>query len=191
MSVFDRCFEHTVGLEGGYYNHPKDKGGPTMYGVAWNFNKKWYNKVGITRSDEVANLTLEQAKEIYFLKYWKPSKCDKFEQYKDLVKTYFDMCIHAGITGTGICLQKAINVILLGESDDLYLDGKVGSKTLAGLNKVLDKVYDPDEELNETNFVTVYNAQRAAYYLEMYNDIDNPSWYGNLRYLNSGLRRLA
>ena len=33
MAAFDKAFDHTVGKEGGYSNHPSDRGGETMWGI--------------------------------------------------------------------------------------------------------------------------------------------------------------
>ena len=33
MSVFEKAFSHTLGLEGKYSNNPNDTGGETMWGI--------------------------------------------------------------------------------------------------------------------------------------------------------------
>ncbi len=63
---FDRAFELTVGLEGGYTNDPKDPGGETKYGIS----KRWNPDV------DIKNLTVDQAKAIYLKRYWTPCGCD-------------------------------------------------------------------------------------------------------------------
>lgn len=63
---FDRAFELTVGVEGGYVNDSHDPGGETKYGIA----KMYHPNV------DIKNLTLDQAKEIYLKEYWIPAGCD-------------------------------------------------------------------------------------------------------------------
>ena len=63
---FDKAFQLTVGLEGGYSNDPRDPGGATRYGIA----KKYHPQ------EDIENLTLDRAKEIYLAEYWIPVGCD-------------------------------------------------------------------------------------------------------------------
>lgn len=62
---FDIAFEITVGLEGRLSNDPNDPGGFTVWGLSSVFNPE------VTK-----DTTLEQAKEIYFKKYWLAAGCD-------------------------------------------------------------------------------------------------------------------
>lgn len=64
---FDKAFELTVGVEGGYVNDPEDPGGETKYGIAKRYHPK----------EIIKNLTLDRAKEIYLQEYWLPAGCDK------------------------------------------------------------------------------------------------------------------
>ena len=57
---FDKAFEFTIGVEGGYVNDPSDPGGETKFGVS----KKSYPNL------DIKNLTITQAKEIYYKDYW-------------------------------------------------------------------------------------------------------------------------
>lgn len=63
---YDTAFSIIVGLEGRYSNDPNDPGGETVFGLAKRFNP------------EVSkDMTLEQAKEIYYKKYWLPQGCNQ------------------------------------------------------------------------------------------------------------------
>jgi typhoid toxin secretion A len=189
--LFKICFQNTIGNEGGYYDNPKDKGGPTNFGIAFNFNQKQLEVFGIIKPEQMIGLTLDQARKIYHDKYWVPAKCNEFRPFQlETLKTYFDMVIHAGKGGGGKCLQQSINQFRVGKDYDVVVDGKVGIKTLEAFNSLIDGDYDPDDETNDFNFSKVYNAMRSSYYLELFNDSRNVSWFGNLRFLNSGLRRL-
>ena len=189
--LFISCFENTIGFEGGYYDNPRDRGGPTKFGIAYNFNKEWYHSVGITEPEMVKDLPLDLAMVRYHDEYWVRSKADQLGLFATKsLKSYFDMAIHGGITGTGKCLQKALNHPLVGTKDDLVVDGKVGTKTIQAFFSFLSKKYNPDDDVNDSNFCVILNAVRAEMYLSFYNDPENDSWYRNLRFLNSSLRRL-
>jgi hypothetical protein len=94
---FDKAFEFTVGLEGGYSNDPNDPGGETKYGISKRFNPEV----------DVKNLTLEQAKDIYRRKYWLPAGCDEAQFPMDIC--LFDSNVNP---------QKGGNKELLGMNPD-------------------------------------------------------------------------
>lgn len=58
----------TLNLEGNdaYTADPSDPGGETKYGICKKYNP----------TVDIKNLTLEQAKEIYYKNYWVPAGCD-------------------------------------------------------------------------------------------------------------------
>ena len=67
MLSFNKAFIVVVGLEGKETNDPNDPGGLTRFGISQKYNP----------DVDVANLTLEQAKEIYLNRYWIPAGCDE------------------------------------------------------------------------------------------------------------------
>lgn len=108
---FDRAFEILVDPqhEGAYVNDPKDPGGETKFGVS----KRSYP------GEDIANLTLERAKQIYARDFWGPAGCDAVP---DLVKyQLFDMAVNMGPKTSIKLLQRAV-----GAADD----GILGPKTL-------------------------------------------------------------
>ena len=100
---FDRAFQLTVGLEGGYSNNPADPGLETRYGIS----KRSYPAV------DIKSLTLEQAKAIYQRDYWQPANCDRMpERIGHLV---FDCAVHHGVKTAIKLLQRALKVADDGE----------------------------------------------------------------------------
>ena len=63
---FDKAFQLTIGVEGGYSNDPRDPGGETKYGIAKRYHPQ----------EDIKNMTLARAKEIYLTEYWLPAGCD-------------------------------------------------------------------------------------------------------------------
>ena len=62
---FDKAFEIVIGLEGKPTNDPNDPGGFTIFGLSKRFNPEVHE-----------GTTLEEAKELYLERYWKPSGAD-------------------------------------------------------------------------------------------------------------------
>ena len=93
---FDQAFEWLIGHEGGYVNHPNDPGGETKYGIS----KRSYP------GENIKEMTLVRAKDIYQRDYWWKAGCDLVP---DCVKfDLFDTAVNAG-PGTAIrMLQRAM-----------------------------------------------------------------------------------
>lgn len=98
MRNFDVCFEHLIGLEGGYNNDPVDPGGETKYGIS----KRAYP------DENIASLTIDQAKAIYKRDYWDAVKGDELPHGLDMLA--FDAAVNQGVRPAITMLQKALNV---------------------------------------------------------------------------------
>lgn len=79
---FPEFFDLLIKLEGGYVDNKFDKGGKTKYGIT----EKSYGK-------SVKDLTLDQAKDFYFLHYYQKVR-DVIN--KELHYNYFDICVNSG-----------------------------------------------------------------------------------------------
>lgn len=107
--TFDQAFEVLMKHEGGYVNDPRDPGGETKYGIS----KRAYPDI------DVANLTVDQARDIYRRDYWDACKCDELPIRARLL--VFDSAVNQGV-GTAIRLyQEALGV---------KADGVIGPKTI-------------------------------------------------------------
>ena len=96
--------------EGGYSNHPNDKGGKTMYGI----NSKWYP------NEDIENLTRERANAILYRDYWlKPHINQLPDEFADIV---FDDGVVQGQPTAIINLQRALGI---------QADGIIGPNTLS------------------------------------------------------------
>lgn len=100
---FDKAFQITVGVEGGYVNDPADPGGETRYGIS----KRAHPDV------DIKSLTLDQARDIYRRDYWQAASCDSMpERIGHLV---FDCAVHHGVRVAIKLLQRALKVADDGE----------------------------------------------------------------------------
>ena len=120
LTTFDDIIEVVLEHEGGYVNDPKDPGGETNFGIA----KRSHPDV------DIANLTREEAKDIYYEDYW----CDnKVPHVPDNLKhIYFDMCVNQGRGRAVKILQRAANA----KGAGLKIDGGMGPKTLSAIENV-------------------------------------------------------
>lgn len=101
----------------GYCNIPGDAGGETKFGIAQNAN----------RDVVVRTLTLAQAQNIYFIKYWLASQCDKIGT--PLSAIHFDAAVNMGVGRAAKFLQTSVGV---------KPDGAIGAQTLAAIAKCPD-----------------------------------------------------
>ena len=126
MSRFDECLEFVLEREGGYVDHPSDKGGATKQGITQRTYWDYLVRRGRAPVD-IKDIPFEDVKDIYLTHYWQAGKCDKLQPPLDLI--HFDACVNHGIGLAGKMLQAALNMT--------PVDGIVGHRTLtaaAGAN---------------------------------------------------------
>ena len=95
---FDASFDALIGHEGGYVNDPRDPGGETKFGIS----KRSYP------DQDIAGLSLAQAKLIYRRDFWDRLRCDALPA--PLRFQVFDAAVNSG-PGTAVrWLQAALGV---------------------------------------------------------------------------------
>lgn len=111
---FPRSFELVVSpeVEGGYVDHPADRGGPTKYGVTIETLKRW-RRADVTK-DDVRDLDLNEARAIFHTWYWSAVQGAEWRTGVDL--SMFDMAINHGRMRAIMILQSAVGV-----KDDGYI----------------------------------------------------------------------
>ncbi len=82
---FEKAIEFVLSWEGGYVNDPRDPGGETNYGIS----KRSFPSL------DIKNLTRDQAKQIYFEKYWLKADCDQLAWPINLV--VLDTAVNCGV----------------------------------------------------------------------------------------------
>lgn len=108
--------------EGGYSNHPNDRGGATMKGVTLNTFRYFFGseKTAI----DLMNITDEQWITVLRECFWNPLKADKIKN-QSIANIFVDF---AWASGTLTAIKKVQRVL------GLDPDGIVGPKTLGALN---------------------------------------------------------
>lgn len=92
---FCKIYPIVLNSEGGYVYHPNDPGGATNHGIAYRFNDVAVRRYGIYKPEDMRRLTKEQALEIYYEKYWLPSKADELLD-TGMAFVYFDFYVTSG-----------------------------------------------------------------------------------------------
>ena len=105
-------------MEGGYVNHPKDKGGRTNRGVTEEVFLKYFPE------EDIKELTFCQFWEIS-KRYWDRWKADEIEN-QSIAELLVDFTYHSG--SYGITIPQRVLMV--------KQDGIVGEKTLKALNSV-------------------------------------------------------
>ena len=130
----DQLIEDLLDREGGYVNHPADRGGPTRYGIT----------EAVARAHgyrgAMAALPREDAKAIYRRLYWARPRFDAVaERAPRLAAELFDTGANMGPAVAATFLQRALTALNRNASDypDLVPDGRIGERTLAALDAFL------------------------------------------------------
>lgn len=123
--LFADVLERTRVYEGGYSNHPDDKGGPTMCGVTQRVYDAYRKSKGLA-PQHVKRLGYDEWQDIFRRQYWNVIQGDRLPRGVDLA--VFDGAITSGAYQSGLWLQRALGKYYGGEPD-----GQIGERTLAAL----------------------------------------------------------
>ena len=147
MSSFETTFNRTIGHEGKFQANPKDRGNWTggKEGVGELKGTKWGLAAMTYPHLDIASITLEQAKEIYFNDWWLKLKMDCWPNV--MKYQMFDAAFNHGTGRANQFLQFAARV-----KDD----GVIGPKTITAVNMT---------DLND--LVLRFLAKRLRYFTEV------------------------
>lgn len=142
-----RCaYNFTMGHEGGYANHPDDKGGETYKGIARVYWPQWegWERVDALKPDDgamAADEALQTAVESFYkANFWDPWWGDQVSAFSHECATeVFDTGVNMGVKHGVKFLQRALNLMNRAEHlfNDLTVDGIMGPNTLKGLELVV------------------------------------------------------
>jgi hypothetical protein len=118
----DAMIDEILGREGGFVDHPNDRGGATNFGITQRALAASRGKdVSV---DDVRNMAISEAKQIYSTRYFTRPKIDKLPELVQPV--VFDMSINHG-PGTAI---KLFQEVLNKSGKTCSVDGGVGDETI-------------------------------------------------------------
>lgn len=130
--MIDDLIDAVIDREGGYSDHPADRGGATRFGIT----------EAVARANGYAGdmryFTRPAAVAIYRRLYWVRPAFDRVAtRAPALAAELFDTGVNMGPAVAAGFLQRALNALNRGASDypDVAVDGRIGAKTLAALDR--------------------------------------------------------
>ena len=125
---YGRCLTFVLKHEGGYTNHPADKGGPTKFGITW---RVWrdYCHINDLPQTPINRITVEDAGGVYRRNYWNVVAGDWLAAGVDYA--VFDGGVNSGTHRGAKWLQRAINRCLPKGEARIKVDGRIGPVTIA------------------------------------------------------------
>jgi lysozyme family protein len=130
MMMIDRLLDELITREGGYCDHPADRGGPTNFGITQ----------AVARSEGFAgamrDLPRALAKEIYRRRYWTAPRFDRVDEIAPAIAAeLFDTGVNMGPAVAVGILQRTLNAFNRRQSDwpDIAVDRRIGPATLNAL----------------------------------------------------------
>lgn len=133
MSI-SSIIDATIGKEGGYSNHPSDRGGETMWGITAEVARA----NGYTGA--MRNLSRDEAKRIYTDQYFvKPGFAKIHEISPAIAEELFDTGVNMGVGVPAVWLQQWLNGLNRQGKDyaDIAEDGKIGPATVGALGRLI------------------------------------------------------
>lgn len=140
----DVALKFTLKNEGGFTNHPDDRGGPTNYGIIQSEYSVFLGRKASV--DDVRKMPLSHAIAIYRQKYWAPLNLDKVI-HQNVATCIFDMGVLCGTGKSAEWVQKVLG---------LKVDRKIGPVTLKAIN-----------ETDPALFVELFSDYAAQYFKDI------------------------
>lgn len=159
MSI-ETIIEGIIRREGGYVDHPDDRGGPTNWGITQVVARAW----GF--AGDMRTLTQDQARAIYRDRYWIQPGFDKVAALApDLAEKLADIGVNMGQAVAGKFLQRALNHLNRQGADfpDISVDGGVGKMTIFALEQFLAKRGAGGQQM----LIEMAEAQQRVRYMEI------------------------
>ena len=135
---FNAAIERVLANEGGYSNDPVDAGGETKFGIC----KRSYPNL------DIKNLTIDEAKIIYYRDFWEPHLYAEFASF-ELAEKVFDLAVNVGSSKAHMLLQRALRAV----GNPVKEDGVLGKITLAAVNAS-----------NANELLAALKSEAAGYY---------------------------
>lgn len=163
MADFEISYAKTAKVEGGYTKNPEDNGNwtggrkglgqlvGTNYGISAPDMSAYLKRIA-TEAD-MRNMPISVAKSIYKKNYWNVHSLDDINCQR-MADEIYDTGVNCGIATSGKFFQRCLNLLT---RNNLFVDGKVGPKTIALFNTLKDS----DKYL----VWKLFNALQGSYYI--------------------------
>ncbi len=163
---FNKAVKMVLRHEGRLSNDRDDKGEITNYGVSLRFLRQAVldmNNDGEINQLDIIELTIEQAKQIYFEHWWQRYKYYEITD-DDLAARVLDLSINMGAYQAHKLLQRAVNEFR--NIKRVAIDGILGAKTMHSVNDLIAKgyakhLYDSLRDEAANFYVTIVSKNRT------------------------------
>jgi len=156
----DTLLDELVGREGGYSDHPSDRGGPTRWGITEQVARAYGYQC------DMRVLPRQTALDIYRQRYWLQPRFDQVAAVSPkLAEELFDTGVNMGQAVAAKYMQRALNVLNRRTQDypDIATDGQIGPVTIAAL-----KGYAAKRGATGLAVLTrMVDAQQSVRYIEL------------------------
>lgn len=166
---YSHALKVVLQYEGGYSDHPMDRGGPTNKGITQTTYDEWCTAENKPLRS-VRDISEYDVTAIYHQNYWRPARCGDLPDA--LALAHFDAAVNHGV-------KRAIR--LLQQTVGAKPDGAFGPRTAASVKSAL-------ELLGEPEIVRQYIGVREDFYDDIVTA--NPSQYVFLNGWKNRLDRL-
>lgn len=156
----DEIFDAVLGKEGGYVNHPNDKGGPTKWGITEKVARAHGYK------GDMRELSRQSARQILEADYWYGPRFDQVSDISpDIAAELCDTGVNMGPSVASKMLQRWLNAFNKGGKlyPDLDADGRIGPRTINALRAYLGHRGKDGERV----MITALNCTQGDRYLEL------------------------
>lgn len=184
MADFDRAYQKTMVVEGGYANDPEDAGGETYRGISRRFHPTW-SGWAIIDAEKLAGLNGMEKRlaenrllniavwQFYREMFWNRFNGDSIP-LQSIAEELFDTAVNMDVTRAVEFLQEALNLLNRNEKNypDIEVDGKIGPGTLSTLG-----VHLTLEKGNPKALLKVMNTLQGMHYVERMRKLPNQEKY--------------
>ncbi|MCH4891880.1 hypothetical protein GO308_01990 [Sphingomonas sp. SFZ2018-12] len=156
----DQLIDDVISREGGYSDHPDDRGGATKFGITQRVARE-HGYHGPMR-----DMPRTVAERIYRAIYWQAPRFDDVAtRAPGVAAELFDTGVNMGPATATMFLQRALNVLNRARRDypDIARDGRIGPATLGALDRFLE-LRGP---AGKTVLLRALNALQGARYIEL------------------------
>lgn len=154
-------FDDLIKREGGFVDHPSDRGGPTNWGIT----------EAVARANgwkgRMEDLPRDLAGEIYIKRYWIEPKFNEIDKLSDKVaEEMLDTGVNMGTEWPARFLQRSLNVLNIRTKlyPNLTVDGRIGTMTVDALKRYLSH---RGLAKGSVVLLRLMEAQQAVRYLEI------------------------
>jgi lysozyme family protein len=161
IPTIEELIDALIEREGGYVNHPADRGGPTCWGIT----------AAVARAQgyfgPMSDLPRQEAEAIYRRLYWvRPRFNQVARRAPRIAAELFDTGANMGPAVATTFLQRALTALNRNGSDyrDLVPDGRIGPITLSALDQFLQLRGD---DKGQTVLLRALEALQGERYLRL------------------------